>query len=165
MSDNDDWFEGPGWHDDNEVVDPGGAAAGPGAIGPIPASLISNTRTEGAPTEGAPAGTPGAASGAPFQINYAELEKFAEDHDLNARELAEWASGDQDFAERYLATHGKVNFGTYLKIREFMASKQIAGTAFSEHNTQTSNALRFSIASTKAQDEANARAIDTTRMV
>ncbi|WP_099020950.1 type VII secretion target [Mycolicibacterium palauense] len=162
----DDDFNAPGWHDNNVAVDPGGAAAGPGAIGPIPASLISNTTTDGAPPpEGAPAGTPGAASGAPFQINYAELEKFAQEHDLNAQELADWASGDPDFAEKYLATHGKVNFGTYLKIREFMASKQIAGTAFAEHNARTSTALRSSIASTKAQEEANARAIDATRMV
>ncbi|GAB7065956.1 hypothetical protein H7J06_03530 [Mycobacterium hodleri] len=205
MSDN-DWFDSPNWHDAHEAVDPGGAAAGPGAIGPVPAQLISSTSSPGdyhyeigddgmwlyvpnedpsdpggaaagpgasgglapisnATTEGGPASTPAGASGAPFQLNYSELEKFAEEHDLNAAELAEWASGDPDFAERYLATHGKVNFGTYLKIKEFMASKQIAGAAFAEHNTQTSNALRFSIASTKAQEEANARAIDATRMV
>ncbi|MEU0498044.1 type VII secretion target [Mycobacterium sp. NPDC006124] len=203
----DDDFNAPGWHDNNEVIDPGGAAAGPGAIGPIPAQLVSSSVPGGyhveyddnglmmmvpdvepldpggasagpgaggglAPisnttnADGTPAGNPpGAASGAPFQINYAELEKFAEEHDLNAQELADWASGDPDFAERYLATHGKVNFGTYLKIKEFMASKQIAGTAFAQHNAQTSTALRSSIASTKAQEEANARAIDATRMV
>lgn len=98
-----------------------------------------------------------------FQVDYAELEKFAQEHDLNAEELAEWASGDPDFPECYLATHGKVNFGTYLKIREFMASKQIAGTAFAEHNAQTSAALRASIASTKATEEANAAGINATR--
>lgn len=204
----DDDFNAPGWHDNNQVIDPGGAAAGPGAVGPVPAQLISSTSDPGgyhyeigddgmwlyvpnaepldpggaaagpgvggglAPVsnitnaDGTPAASaPGAASGAPFQINYAELEKFAEEHDLNAQELAEWASGDPDFAERYLATHGKVNFGTYLKIKEFLASKQIAGTAFAQHNAQTSTALRFSIASTKAQEEANARAIDATKMV
>ena len=26
MSDNNDWFEGPGWQDDWEPIDPGGAA-------------------------------------------------------------------------------------------------------------------------------------------
>lgn len=206
MSDN-DWFDSPNWHDANEAIDPGGAAAGPGAIGPVPAQLISSTSDPGgyhyeigddgmwlyvpdedpmdpggaaagpgaggglAPIsntttpEGAPAGAPAGASGAPFQVSYSELEKFAQEHDLNAEELAQWASGDPDFAERYLATHGKVNFGTYLKIKEFMASKQIAGTAFAEHNAQTSNALRLAVASTKAQEERNAAAIDATRMV
>ena len=203
MSDN-DWFDSPNWHDANEAIDPGGAAAGPGAIGPVPAQLISNTGTgdwhwelgddglmnyvqdiedpggagpgpgagigglapvSNTTTEGGPAGTPAGASGAPFQVSYSELEKFAQEHDLNAEELAQWASGDPDFAEQYLATHGKVNFGTYLKIKEFMASKQIAGTAFAEHNAQTSNALRLAVASTKAQEERNAAAIDATRMV
>lgn len=225
MSDN-DWFDTPNWHDANDPIDPGGAAAGPGAIGPVPATLISNTGAAAGPgaigpvpaelisntgagdwhweyddnglmirvddvdpidpggaaagpgavgglapvsnttgTDGNPAGTPGAAGGAPFQVNYSELEKFAQEHDLNAEELAQWASGDPDFAERYLATHGKVNFGTYLKIKEFMASKQIAGTTFAAHNTQTATALRASIAMTKAQEEANAAAIDATRMV
>ncbi|AQA07058.1 hypothetical protein BVC93_31710 (plasmid) [Mycobacterium sp. MS1601] len=132
MSDNNDWFEGPGWQDDWEPIDPGGAAAGPGAIGPVPAQLISNTSGTGDyhweigddgltryiqeldPIEGAgpgpsvggglapvsnttgPAGSPGGA-GAPFQVNYAELEKFAKEHDLNAQEIADWASGDPDF--------------------------------------------------------------------
>ena len=205
MSDN-DWFDSPNWHDANEAVDPGGAAAGPGAIGPVPAQLISSTSSPGdyhyeigddgmwlyvpnedpsdpggaaagpgasgglAPisnttTESGPAGTPAGASGAPFQVSYSELEKFAQEHDLNAEELAQWASGDPDFAERYLATHGKVNFGTYLKIKEFMASKQIAGTTFAEHNAHTANALRLAVATTKAQEERNAAAIDATRMV
>jgi hypothetical protein len=176
MSDN-DWLDSPNWHDANEAVDPGGAA-GPGAIGPVPATLINNTAAAGpgaigdlAPVsntttnQDSAAGSPGDATGAPFKVNYSELEKFAQEHDLNAEELTQWASGDPDFAERYLATHGKVNFGTYLKIKEFMASKQIAGTTFAAYNTQTATALRASIAMTKAQEEANAAAIDATRMV
>jgi hypothetical protein len=103
--------------------------------------------------------------GGPFQVDYAELERFAQQHDLNARELGEWASGDPGFAERYLATHGKVNFGTYLKIKEFMASKQMAGTAFAAHNSQTSTALRAAIASTELTEEANVAAINATRTV
>jgi hypothetical protein len=42
-SDPNDWFEGDSWQDDWHPVDPGGAAAGPGAIGPVPAELVSNT--------------------------------------------------------------------------------------------------------------------------
>ncbi|KAA1250703.1 hypothetical protein F0Q45_08395 [Mycobacterium simiae] len=104
-------------------------------------------------------------AGAPFRVDYTELKKFAQEHDLNAEELTQWAAGDPDFPERYLATHGKVNFGTYLKIREFMASKQIAGTAFAEHNLQTSTALRAAVTATKATEEANAAAITATKMV
>lgn len=152
----DSWFTDPVFVP--EPMKPGGAEPGPGAIGPVPASLISNTTT-------APGAPGGAGTNAPFQVDYAELEKFAQDHDLNAEEIAQWASGDPDFPERYLATHGKVNYGTYLKIREFVASKQIAGTTFAEHNVQTSTALRASIASTKATEETNAAAFNPIRVV
>jgi hypothetical protein len=91
-----------------------------------------------------------------YEVNYTELEHFAAEHDLNAEEIMQWASGDPDFAERYLATHGKVNFGTYLKIKEFLASKLAAGAAFAERNTATSAALRGVVATTSAVDEANA---------
>jgi hypothetical protein len=91
-----------------------------------------------------------------YQVNYAELERFAAEHDLNAEEITQWAAQDPDFAERYLQTHGKINFGTYLKIKEFLASKLAAGAAFAERNTQTSTALRGVVASTSAVDESNA---------
>lgn len=45
------------------------------------------------------------------------------------------ATADPDFAERYLQTHGKVNFGTYLRLKEFLASKLAAGTARSPSTT------------------------------
>lgn len=203
-----DWFTDPNWHDNNEVIDPGGAAAGEGALG-IPAHLVSNITNnaggdpsfdwlhdfrDGSEVEepanpgGAQAGSgasgpvpahlvsnvenaedgtgsnaPG--TGGPFEVDYAELEKFAKEHDLNAQELAQWASGDPDFPERYLATHGKVNFGTYLKIKEFMISKQVAGNAFAEQHLQTSTALRGVVTVTQTTDEANAAAFNTTRMV
>ncbi|MDF2826661.1 MAG: hypothetical protein K0R68_4069 [Mycobacterium sp.] len=41
VSDPDDWFTAPGWHDDNVAVDPGGAAAGPNAGPAIPPGLLS----------------------------------------------------------------------------------------------------------------------------
>jgi len=94
-----------------------------------------------------------------YEVNYAELERFAAEHDLNAEDIVKWATADPDFAERYLQTHGKVNFGTYLKIKEFLASKLAAGTAFAERNTQTSTALRGVVATTSAVDEANATAL------
>jgi hypothetical protein len=158
-----DWFTDPNWHDENEIIDPGGAAAGPGAIaGGIPASLISYITNDAGTGPAAP-DDPG--PGGPFEVDYAELEKFATEHDLNAQELAQWASGDPDFPERYLATHGKVNFATYLKIKEFMISKQVVGNAFAEQQRQTSTALRAVVTVTQSTDEANAAAFRTTRMV
>lgn len=94
-----------------------------------------------------------------YEVNYAELERFAAEHDLNAAEIMTWASQDPDFAERYLQTHGKVNFATYLKIKEFLASKLAAGTAFAERNSQTSAALRAVVATTSAVDADNAAAL------
>jgi hypothetical protein len=94
-----------------------------------------------------------------YQVDYGELERFAAEHDLNAQEIQAWAAGDPDFPERYLATHGKVNFATYLKIKEFQASKLAAGTAFAERNIQTSAALRGVVATTSAVDAANAAAL------
>ena len=91
-----------------------------------------------------------------YEIHYGDLERFAAEHDLNAEEIQAWATGDPDFAERYLATHGKVNYATYLKIKEFLASKQAAGTAFAEHNSHTAAALRATVATTAAQDADNA---------
>lgn len=94
-----------------------------------------------------------------YQVNYAELERFAAEHDLNAEEIMTWASQDPDFAERYLQTHGKVNFATYLKIKEFLASKLAAGAAFAERNSQTSAALRSAAATTATVDADNAAAL------
>lgn len=98
-------------------------------------------------------------TGSPLKVDYAELERFAAEHDLNAAELIQWATSDPAFPERYLATHGKINFGTYLKIREFMLSKVAAGTAFAERNEQTAAALRSTIAMLSGSDEANAAAM------
>jgi len=97
-------------------------------------------------------------------VDYAELERFAAQHDLNAQEIISWATADPDFAERYLQTHGKVNFGTYLKIKEFLVSKLAAGTAFAEHNTETSAALRAVVSTTATVEAANAAALNNVRI-
>jgi hypothetical protein len=97
-----------------------------------------------------------------YKVNYTELERFAAAHDLNAEEIMRWAGQDPDFAERYLQTHGKVNFATYLKIKEFLASKLATGTAFAERNAQTSAALRAVVDTTSALDAANAAALGST---
>lgn len=54
-----------------------------------------------------------------FEVNYRQLEDFAATHDLSAEEIAKWVQADPNFAERFLETHGKVAYGTYLKIKEY----------------------------------------------
>lgn len=160
-----DWLHD--FRDGSEVEQPlpAGAGPGPGAIaGGVPGSLVSNVVEKAESAENG-TGTAVPGPGGPFEVDYADLEKFAQEHDLNAQEIAQWASGDPDFPERYLATHGKVNFGTYLKIKEFMISKQVAGNAFAEQHLQTSTALRGVVTVTQTTDEANAAAFSTTRMV
>ena len=91
----------------------------------------------------------------PFQVDYAELEKFAQQHDLNAEEVQKWAAMDQDFPEEYLRTHGKVNYGTYLKIKEFMASKLAAGTAYADRQIQTAEKVRNVVTTVSNIDSAS----------
>jgi hypothetical protein len=155
--DPDDWFEGDGWQDTWQPVQPGVAEAAPSLHGLAPIKLTANTT--GTPSEADPAQRAVAAGRQTFHADYGELEKFAAEHDLIAQDVVKWATGDPDFAERYLATHGKVNFGTYLKIKEFLASKLAAGTAFAERNTQTAAALRGVVAASSTVDEANAAAL------
>lgn len=95
----------------------------------------------------------------PFKAEMAELEKFAKEHDLNAQQVLDWARKDPDFAEQYLQTHGKVNYATYLKIKDFQQNKVIAGTAFADQQTHTANALRNTVYITQTNDEAGAAGV------
>ncbi|SLH38977.1 hypothetical protein [Mycobacteroides abscessus] len=90
-----------------------------------------------------------------YLIHYSELEQFAEQHGLNAQEMYQWANAGQDYPQRYLDTHGKANYGTYLKIVEFFASKLHAGTTFGARQDQTAAALRMNIERTKQQEDNN----------
>lgn len=95
----------------------------------------------------------------PFEADLAELEKFAKEHEMNAQQVLDWAHKDPDFAEKYLQTHGKVNYGTYLKIKDFQANKVIAGAAFAEQQMHTANALRNTVYITQSNDEAGAAGV------
>ncbi|MHC9295430.1 hypothetical protein ACRCUN_23460 [Mycobacterium sp. LTG2003] len=97
-----------------------------------------------------------AASHGVYEVDYSELEKFAGEHELNASQVADWAKADPDFAERYLATHGLVNYNTYLAVKGFLEQKLAAGTAFADRNAQTAYALRSTVVGTQAQDSAGA---------
>lgn len=93
-----------------------------------------------------------------LDLDYNQLEKLAKDHDLNADQIRKWANEHPGFAEEYLQTHGKVNYGTYLKIKEFMTGKQLAGNAFAELNSTTAGALRTTIAAVSDVDAGRAAA-------
>lgn len=90
----------------------------------------------------------------PFQVEYAKLEKLAGEHDDNAEQLAKWAQHDPDFAERYLATHGMVNYPTYLKIKDYMAGHVDAANAYADRQAETAGKLRRNIVTVSNLDGA-----------
>ncbi|MEU0498045.1 hypothetical protein [Mycobacterium sp. NPDC006124] len=93
-----------------------------------------------------------------FAVNYHQLEGFAQNHDQQADQVTQWAKTDTDFAERLLATHGKVAYATYLNVKGYNDSRAVEAGAYAQRNADTAVALRGSIASTKATDEASASA-------
>ena len=91
-----------------------------------------------------------------YDIDYQQLRSYARDHDLNAQEIYQWAEANQDYPQKYLETHGKVNFATYLKIVEFFESKRHAGTAFGQRQQHTAEHLRRAVDNTDIRDRDNA---------
>ena len=65
---------------------------------------------------------------------------------------------EQDFADRLLATHGKVAYATYLNVKGFNDSRQAEAGAYAQRNSDTAVGLRGSIESTRSTDEASAAA-------
>lgn len=100
-----------------------------------------------------------APSGKPYEVEYAKLEKFAGEHDDNAQRLAEYANRDPDFAERYLATHGMVNYPTYLKIKDYMAGHVEAVNAYADRQSAAANALRNTVYINETMDQAGAAGV------
>ncbi len=93
-----------------------------------------------------------------FAVNYAQLEGFAQNHDQQAEQVAQWAKTDTDFAERLLATHGKVAYATYLNVKGYNESRVFEAGAYAQRNSDTAVGLRGAIDSTKATDENSANA-------
>ena len=91
-----------------------------------------------------------------FEVNYRQLEDFAGTHDLSAEEIAKWVQADPNFAERFLETHGKVAYGTYLKIKEYADSRLVQGTIYAHRNASTAEALRNAVRVIDGVDSANA---------
>ena len=63
---------------------------------------------------------------------------------------------DPTFAERFLETHGKVAYGTYLKIKEYTDSRLVQGTIYAHRNASTAEALRNAVRVIDGVDSANA---------
>lgn len=93
-----------------------------------------------------------------FAVNYGQLEGMASNHDQQADQVAQWAGTEADFAERLLATHGKVAYATYLNVQGYNESRQVEAGAYAQRNADTAVGLRGAINSTKATDEASANA-------
>ena len=91
-----------------------------------------------------------------FEVNYRQLEDFAATHDLSAEEIAKWVQADPNFAEHFLQTHGKVAYGTYLKIKEYTDSRLVQGTIYAHRNASTAEALRNAVRVIDGVDSANA---------
>jgi len=93
-----------------------------------------------------------------FEVNYRQLEGMAQNHDQQAGDLAQWAGTEKDFAERLLATHGKVAYATYLNVKGYNDSRQAEAGAYAQRHRDTAGALRSSIETTRYTDEASAAA-------
>lgn len=104
------------------------------------------------------------AQGKTYALDYAQINEFAAQHDLNAEQITQWALANPEFPQQYLNTHGKVNYATFLKIVEFYQSKVTAGTAFAERQSHTANGLRTALERTIGQDQLNASKFKTDRV-
>jgi hypothetical protein len=91
-----------------------------------------------------------------FEVNYRQLEDYAKTHDLSADEIAKWVQADPGFPERFLATHGKVAYSTYLKIKAYADSRQMQGTIYGLRNASTAEALRNAVRVIDGVDTDNA---------
>ena len=106
----------------------------------------------------------GSASGGPshvLRVDPAAVQSLAREHDVNAAAILNWANGDPGFAEEFLRTHGNVNFGTYLQVQQYLASKLSAGNSFAADQAGTAAKLRFVIEDTAGIDAAGAARVRT----
>jgi hypothetical protein len=99
---------------------------------------------------------PSAGESGIFEVDYRQLEDFAKTHDLSAEEIARWVQADPNFPERFLASHGKVAYATYLKIKEYADSRNTQATSYAHRNTSTAQALRNAVRVIDGVDSHNA---------
>lgn len=96
-------------------------------------------------------------AGKVFEVDYRQLEDFAAGHDVSAEQIAQWVRADPDFAERFLATHGKVAYASYLKIKEYTDSRLMQGSIYAHRNAATAESLRNAVRIIDGVDADNAR--------
>jgi len=94
-----------------------------------------------------------------LSIDPAEMERWACEHDRHTGQIGQWSVENVGFAEEYLATHGLVNFGTYLKIQEYLAAKAATGAAYAERQALTAENLRLVTAAIVTTDVESAIAV------
>ncbi|GAT04568.1 type VII secretion target [Mycolicibacterium fortuitum] len=93
-----------------------------------------------------------------FGVNYRHLEGLANNHEGQAGQVSQWANTDADFADRLLATHGKVAYATYLNAKAFNETRTTEANAYAQRNSDTAIGLRNAINATRSTDEASAAA-------
>ena len=91
-----------------------------------------------------------------FEVDYRQLEDFAASHELSAEQIGMWVQADPDFAERFLATHGTVAYGTYLKVKEYAESRLMQASIYAHRNASTAASLRNAVRIIAAVDSDNA---------
>lgn len=87
-----------------------------------------------------------------FQVDYSQLTAFAQRHDLNAEDIRAWAQANPDFPARFLETHGKVAYATYLQVLAHMEGRNQQGQAFAARHDSTAASLRNAVRIISAVD-------------
>jgi hypothetical protein len=105
----------------------------------------------------------GPASNKVFEVDFRQLEGYAKTHDLSTEEIARWVQADPGLPERFLQTHGKVAYATYLKIKEYADSRQVQGTIYAHRNASTAEALRNAVRVIDGVDTDNANRLNVNR--
>lgn len=144
---------------DGRAVPPGYVPLGDSGVWiPGPDTVAKSARPASDTTTDPEADQSGGTSNDVFHVNYRQLEGLANNHDQQAEQVAQWANAEQDFADRLLATHGKIAYATYLNVKKFNDSRQAEAGAYAQRNSDTAVGLRTSIESTQSTDESSAAA-------
>jgi hypothetical protein len=98
-----------------------------------------------------------------FEVDYRQLEGYAKTHDLSADQIAQWVQADPGLPERFLQTHGKVAYATYLQIKAYAEARQTQGTIYAHRNASTAEALRNAVRVIDGVDTDNATRIISNR--
>jgi hypothetical protein len=104
----------------------------------------------------------GPADNGVFEVDYQHLSGLAHGHEQQSGQVAQWANTEPGFADRLLATHGKVAYATYLNVKSYNEGRQTQASAYAERNNDTALSLKGAIGSTRGTDEASSAAFNPT---